>query len=110
MRIGQEVRYIGTDDSSRYSVLTGFSGVGQSGAKRLDLRVKLGDAMEELTDIPHEADAEPGEAFWLLPGERRKPRPVAEVDEAEEAPEEVAEESADEEPKGKAPTKRRSSH
>ena len=72
MQVGHEVGfYAGPDADRRTATVAAIVGAGRSLAKRLDLDYREDGEDRQAKDVPHEADAEKGEAFWLLKGERR---------------------------------------
>lgn len=75
MKVGQEVSYITADNERDVVEVAAIVGEGPSLNKRLDLRWKEGGEEQEAKDVPHEVDAEEGEGFWLIKGERRTRSP-----------------------------------
>lgn len=75
MRVNNRVTYEDPKGKRHAATVTAIAGTGESGRKTLDLSFDGGKA----ENVPHGADSEKGEGFWLLetetesPPERRAP-------------------------------------
>lgn len=75
MKIGDQVNYYDPSTGERQNAeVVAIGKAGDSLAKHLDL--KVGDSTVE--DVAHGADAEEGQAFWLVKGQESAPKGWAE--------------------------------
>lgn len=75
MRRGDAVNYYDQAGAQHDATINEVSGTGKSWYKILDLSVSRDGEHVDIEGVPHENDAEPGQAFWLEKGHRRKEHP-----------------------------------